>query len=143
MSPRLREPNYSIRWMAANQPAELEREMVRAFGLAVRDEARREAPVKTGTLRKSIVLDKGRVLAKAPHGLYVHEGTKPHVIRARRAPVLAFRGRDGQMVFRRSVNHPGNKPNPFLRRGMQRVHSRASSITQPILDRWLRGNAIK
>lgn len=42
--------------------------------------------------------------------------TKAHVIRAKNKKFLAFRGKDGGMVFRRSVNHPGSKipARPFL-----------------------------
>lgn len=44
-----------------------------------------------------------------------HEGALPHVIEARRAPRLVFRV-NGQLVFAKKVNHPGNKPNPYLSR---------------------------
>ncbi len=47
----------------------------------------------------------------APHAPYVIYPTRPHVIRARRARALVFEGRDGRMVFRREVFHPGTKGN--------------------------------
>lgn len=43
-------------------------------------------------------------------------GARPHVIRPRRRKFLRFRGRDGNWVFARKVNHPGNKPYKFLYR---------------------------
>lgn len=43
-----------------------------------------------------------------------HEGTKPHVIRARNAKALRYQGSNGEIVFAKSVNHPGTKPNRYL-----------------------------
>jgi hypothetical protein len=53
----------------------------------------------------------GALVNVAPHAPYVIYPTRPHVIRARRARVLAFEGRDGRMVFRREVFHPCTKGN--------------------------------
>lgn len=47
-----------------------------------------------------------------------HDGAKPHVIRPRRKKVLKFQA-GGRTVFAKKVNHPGNRPNPFLLRGGQ------------------------
>ncbi len=52
---------------------------------------------------------------KAGHAAAIDRGAKPHKITARRRKTLAFRS-GGQMVFRRSVNHPGNRPFKFLYR---------------------------
>lgn len=86
--------------------------------------AKREAPVRTRELRNSIgwspisvrrlSLQSG-VFAKARHAKWVHDGTRPHLITARRARVLAFQA-DGRTVFARQVRHPGTRPNPFMRR---------------------------
>lgn len=65
----------------------------------------------------------------------VHDGTVPHVIRAVNKKVLRFqpsvanfaagtgggRTATGQLVFRKTVNHPGTKPRPFLRTAMDDV----------------------
>lgn len=64
--------------------------------------------------------------------IYVSGGTKPHIITAKRAPLLVFEAgryvpktapvgkfggpgvvRDGQVVRKRSVNHPGSEPREF------------------------------
>jgi hypothetical protein len=50
----------------------------------------------------------------APKALIHHEGSKPHIIMPRRATMLRFVGRTGQVVFARRVNHPGTKPNRYL-----------------------------
>lgn len=50
-----------------------------------------------------------------------HEGAKPHVILPRPDnPIqrLVFRV-NGKLVFAKKVNHPGNRPNPFLTRWLR------------------------
>lgn len=79
---------------------------------------------RPGTLRDSIVK---RVVPDGARGIKVvvgsddkvalwhHEGTVPHVIRPVRAKMLAFYSyREGRVVFRSQVNHPGTQPNRFL-----------------------------
>jgi hypothetical protein len=78
---------------------------------------------KPGTLRDSIVT---RIVERAegpavmvgsedPIALMHHEGTRPHVIRARRAPMLVFYWRRvGRVVAFKKVNHPGTQPNHYL-----------------------------
>jgi hypothetical protein len=78
-------------------------------------------PVDNGTLRAS-----GRVkLKEGPKGptgtveypinyaAAVHDGTRPHVIKARRRQALKFQ-MGGRTVFARSVRHPGTEGRPFL-----------------------------
>lgn len=94
---------------------------------AVANSAKMKAPVKTGVLRNSItypsaptatgMIVRSEVVATAPYAGYVHDGTKPHVIRPRNASVLRFPGRNG-MVFAAHVNHPGTRPRPFLRNAL-------------------------
>jgi len=101
--------------------------LVQSLTRAVETRARQEAPVRTGKLRRSIkagpVTAKGTtvhgsVTAHAEHGIFVHEGTRPHVIRARKAKALRFVV-DGRVVFAQSVNHPGTKPNKFMLRAVK------------------------
>lgn len=50
---------------------------------------------------------------RVPYGIYVHEGTKPHIILPRQKKLL--RWTDGGRWFSKyKVNHPGTKPDPFL-----------------------------
>ncbi len=56
-----------------------------------------------------------RLLNRKPYAAAIDKGARPHVIRARSAKALRFMGKGG-VVFRRSVNHPGNKPYRFLSR---------------------------
>jgi hypothetical protein len=49
---------------------------------------------------------------------YVLQGTRPHLIRARRARFLRFEV-GGQVMFRKVVHHPGTRANPFLQRALR------------------------
>lgn len=78
---------------------------------------------RPGTLRDSIVkrvvdIDGSPAVlvgSEDPIALWHHEGTQPHVIRARRAPMLVFFWpRVGRVVAFPRVNHPGTQPNRFL-----------------------------
>ena len=48
----------------------------------------------------------------------IEAGSKPHKISSRSAKTLRFIGKGGGLVFRRAVNHPGNRPYWFLRRAV-------------------------
>jgi hypothetical protein len=100
-------------------------------GEKVKNEAIRLAPKRTQNLSRHIVKRltkrKGRpavtVGADVKYALFVHEGTRPHIIRPKGHPFLAFRWAgapatmrrlpDGR-VLARVVHHPGTKPNRFL-----------------------------
>jgi hypothetical protein len=102
---------------------QLER-FTRVFVDRVAAEARRLAPVRTGALRGSINADSvhvtgpwsvtGGVSVRVGYAAPVHEGARPHVIRPRHGSFLRFEI-GNRVVFARRVNHPGNRPNPFLR----------------------------
>lgn len=86
------------------------------------DTARGRAPARTGFLRNSIRPDPatvtgdrivGGVTAHADYGIFVHEGTKPHMIYPRKAKALRFT-MNGKTVYAKSVRHPGTRPQPFL-----------------------------
>jgi hypothetical protein len=107
-----------------------------ARGEIVKQAARAKAPRKTGCLQESIVKRveenpaTGFVIrivsdttscspTRTSYSLFVHEGTEPHVIEPK-GKVLSFywdRGPDGpgQYFFAGPVQHPGTRPNPFLR----------------------------
>lgn len=58
----------------------------------------------------------GRLENRVKYARYIEEGTKPHVIEARRAPVLRFFWtRHGMWFAGKKVNHPGTKPRPFFK----------------------------
>jgi HK97 gp10 family phage protein len=73
---------------------------------------------------------KGEVVSDAPYSAYVHEGTRPHVIEAKNARVLATESKyapnwprvskGGYAIFGKRVQHTGTRPNPFLKRAVEK-----------------------
>jgi hypothetical protein len=101
----------------------------RSLTRRIANQARSTVPVRTGNLGRTIgempqvytpFHVSGGVEATADYAAAVHEGSRPHVIRARRADVLHFWSH-GREVFRKSVFHPGTRARPFLRNAGQRV----------------------
>lgn len=88
-------------------------------------------PVDTGRLRSSLQMKitqsagevSGAVFTNVNYAKYVHGGTRPHKIRPVRARVLRFASpaHSSNIVFARSVNHPGTSAQPFLRRAIEEV----------------------
>lgn len=102
--------------------------------LIVEAEAKREAPVKSGLLRRSItnrvVSDtRAEIGTNAKYAWSVHQGAPPHTIMARKAKALFWKGARHPV---KSVRHPGNRPNPFMRRAADnsraRVQAELSSV---------------
>lgn len=80
--------------------------------------------VRTGNLRNAVIAQEPTsdafpiigsvgVDRSAPYGQMQEFGTRPHVIEASRKKALRFVS-GGQVVFARSVNHPGFPPHPFM-----------------------------
>ncbi len=57
---------------------------------------------------------RARLRAMAPHAIFIEAGTRPHVIKARRGPLLHFKI-GGRWISTRQVNHPGTKARWFMR----------------------------
>lgn len=87
-----------------------------------------DAPVDTGFLRAQHGMTvkpmrtqvKGTVFNRAKYATDVHDGTGPHIIRARKKKALRFES-DGKVVFARSVRHPGTRGNPWLLNAAERT----------------------
>lgn len=82
-----------------------------------------EVPVKTGKLRDSIIprgVGMSRGLWGVGYGVYVRDGTRPHVITPKNAKMLRFVV-NGQVVYARMVHHPGTKPNRFDERTVEKA----------------------
>ena len=95
----------------------------------VLNRARVLAPVRTGRLRSSGRLDilitsvgpTGKVTFPVSYARFVHEGTRAHVIRAKKKKALKFKGRGGGFVFRKQVHHPGTRARPFVEQALQEI----------------------
>lgn len=85
-------------------------------------------PVDSGRLRASGRM-KFREAARGPTGTVeypvkyaaaVHDGSRPHIIRAKKKKALAFKWH-GQTVIVKSVRHPGTTGRPFLRQAAEEI----------------------
>lgn len=57
-----------------------------------------------------------------PVPVFVEFGTAPHKITPKTKKVLRWVDKDtGRTVFAKEVNHPGTKPQPYMRRGIARA----------------------
>ena len=62
------------------------------------------------------------IVSDTNHAVFVHEGTHPHVIKARPSGKMVFFWRKvGRVVFRDKVFHPGARANPFLVKALRSV----------------------
>ncbi|MET9458350.1 hypothetical protein ABZY05_25260 [Streptomyces canus] len=60
----------------------------------------------------------GLIVCDHPAVRFVLDGTRPHIIRPRRARALRFEV-DGRVVFSAFVRHPGTRPNNFMARALR------------------------
>jgi hypothetical protein len=119
--------------MNANWPvpvyAGTDRLFISVLGPEIFSYAQAYCPRRTGRLANSIEYHMAGhsliVAAHAPYAAYVELGTRPHVILPRNAQALRWYGPDGA-VFAKRVNHPGTKPEPFLRRALYTVRAAAA-----------------
>lgn len=91
--------------------------ILRRIGLRLMNELRKAAPSDTGRLRSSIrviLTPRGLRIIMVDYGKYVEFGTPPHVIKPKSKKALKFKGPKGDVIVRK-VNHPGTRPNPFIR----------------------------
>lgn len=97
----------------------------------VMNQATIDCPVDTGILRGSHGMKVrklktkivGTVFNRAKYAAAVHDGTKPHTIRARKKKSLKFSS-GGETIFVKSVRHPGAKARPWLKNAAKKVSVR-------------------
>lgn len=112
-------------------PINLRQPLSRAIDQALRqtadyvfDEAYRAADkhTKTGALIQSLKVEFSPGAARifhdpqrAPHAAFLHDGTKPHIIRPKNRKALRWPS-GGGFAFAKQVNHPGYKGDPYFAR---------------------------
>jgi HK97 gp10 family phage protein len=101
---------------------------VEKTALQVERSAKQKAPVDTGNLRASIQtvpdgLAQRLVGTNVEYAPDVEFGTQPHVITPTDAEALRFEGSDGDIVYAKSVDHPGTPAQPFLRPALREHES--------------------
>ena len=87
------------------------------------------APVDTGRLRSSGRMDvkvthfgpTGVVTFPVKYAQMVHDGTRPHIIRAKKKGKKLRFVVAGKVLYRPLVHHPGTKAQPFLTRALLEV----------------------
>lgn len=107
----------------AEVPKRIERAVLLRMSQIVYDHAERAADrhTKTGALRQSLynkAIPGGREVGhdtrRAPHAVFVHWGTRPHVIRPKKKKSLRWAGPGGRFTFAKKVKHPGYKGDAYL-----------------------------
>jgi hypothetical protein len=128
--------------------------LMRTLGLTAVREQKKLVARKTGntgrTIRLSSVTRDSATTTVGGAGAFLEYGTKPHIIRPRRARVLAFPAsgtartlggrarKGGRMAFAKMVRHPGTKPQPFMVPGALRA-LQSVGIAAKIIDAWNKG----
>lgn len=111
--------------------------LLSTFTLTGMAQIRLETPRKTSNLSRNNQLGSITPLSvdftnTANYAIPVHQGSRPHDIVPRRAKVLRWPVKGsarlsgaaksgGAVIFARRVHHPGNKPNPWIIRGLQKA----------------------
>lgn len=111
---------------------------VRTTANRVQGTAKRNAPVDDGELRQDIVTHRTRsgtwvVESTADHAADVEFGTDPHPIEADDG-YLRFEGKGGDIIFRKSVQHPGTPAQPYFRPAVREHESDLARDIQAELD---------
>lgn len=103
------------------QPSGMVGKHLAKVGRAIVIAAKHQVGVDTGELRNEIKMIHSRgpveqfitVGADVPHALDHHEGTRPHMIRAKNHDFLRFSA-GSRIIYTREVLHPGTRPNHYL-----------------------------
>jgi len=101
--------------------------------------------IRTGRLHRSITYNTGKwnlnIGTNVPYAPYVEYGTRPHIIRPRRARALRFIIED-QEIYATIVRHPGSwgsnpPPARFLGYALENIRREAISVLKNnILEKW-------
>lgn len=111
--------------------------------LIVEAEGKREAPVKSGNLRRTITSrvedggNRGIVGTNARYARAVHDGSRPHTIRPTNAKALYWKGAKHPV---KSVRHPGTRANPFFERAIDNSRSRVEQELASLYNQKLGGS---
>lgn len=131
-------------------PAKMTKELNKAVKIIIDkidNKSKREAPTNKqgggGNLKQSIErrmtgIASGIVEVKSKYGVYVHEGTRPHIIRYTKPGRGGLYDKRTKTGFGRVVNHPGTIANPFMKRAIDAQQSFIDAQLKKAVD-----NALK
>lgn len=116
--------------------------MIKATNL-FRARAIEKAPIRTGTLRKSILTDvsqdgeSGRIYSDLDYALYQEEGTgiygpKGSPITPKKAKYLRFKAKSGQIIYTKRVK--GVKAKKFFANAGEYIQTQANAISDAIFS---------
>ena len=104
-------------------------------------EAKKEVPVDNGNLRKSIKSavypDYAVVYTNIFYAPFVHEWTKPHLIRPVRKKALFWIDKEWMGHFATLVHHPWYKWNPFFTRAAENKSERIVNRFYEIINEYI------
>lgn len=86
--------------------------------------------IRTEDVRITGMVARTGVVADKDYAAPVHDGSKPHIIRAKNKKSLAFK-MGGRTVFAKQVKHPGSRPRPFLLDATREAAGRNGFIVTP------------
>ena len=79
-----------------------------------------------------------KITPRAPHAIFVEEGTVPHEILPVNAQALRFE-MHGKIIFAKRVSHPGTAPQPFVRETADATRARIPQFWGDLwrdVERW-------
>ncbi len=107
--------------------------------LVLTENIKEATPTKTTALRGSIRASFSRLTAtitpNKKYAIYVHEGTRPHIIRPRLKKALYWKGARHPV---RKVMHPGTKGVPFMEIGAEKSVKQIEGIFKKEVNNILR-----
>jgi len=134
---------------AEDELLKVRRQELRLGGRKLVAIARDEAPKKSGKFARGIgfkTFKRGDRLVLSVHtpqplGKFIQEGTKRHDIPKPKDslsyPLKFFWPKFGRVVFFRWVDHPGTKPNPFMKRAARRFEPIGKTMLNKMATRYV------
>jgi len=116
--------------------------------LFIAGESAKRTPVRTGNLRASHFRSEslefrnlyGKLQPSPRYAVFVHEGSKPHIIEARNKKALYWPGAAHPV---KRVFHPGSKANPFLARAVTASQNQVDKFFIEAVDSTLNDIALR
>ena len=114
----------------------LQKAIYASIAILAKHTTRPTVPFRTGRLIQSFVPRFARLQGRwgptVRYAIYVHEGTRPHIILPRFKQALWWEGAPHPV---KKVHHPGTKPNPFMEKIRSNAEQEISGVFLQALNR--------